>query len=102
MREVSGENISVKELKNCYFGYSDNVDFDEMVEVIECNGCRFAVTEDGDAFIRYPIDINSDIIASYSKLDEKEIGTITVYNFINNWWGLDEFDLEEFTFYFAE
>lgn len=102
MRKVEGEEITIKELKNCYFGYNDDVDFDKMVEIIECNGCRFAPNEGGDAFIRYPIDPDSEIFADCSKLEENEIGTITVYDFITNWWGLDDFDLEDFTFYFTE
>lgn len=102
MRKVKGEEITIKELKNCYFGYSDKVDFDKIVEVIECNGCYYSMTECGDAVIQYPIELDSDFFADYSKLSPEEEYNLTVYKFINNWWGLDDFDLEDFTFYFVE
>lgn len=102
MRKVTGEEITIKELKNCYFGYSENVNFDKIVEVIECNGCYYRMTESCDAVIRYPIELDSDSFVDYSKLSSKEEYNLTVYDFINNWWDLDYFDLEDFTFYFCE
>lgn len=102
MREVSGEKITIKELKNCYFGYSEEVDFDKIVEVIECNGCYYGMNESCDAIIRYPVELESDLFVDYCKLSPKEEYNLTVYEFINNYWCLDEFDLEDFVFYFCE
>lgn len=102
MRKVTGEEITIKELKNCYFGYAEDVGYDKIVAVIECNGCRFSMTEECNAIIRYPIEIDSDFFADYSKLSPEEENNLTVWEFINNWWGLDDFHLEEFTFYFVE
>ncbi len=103
MRKVSGEDITVRQLKESYFGYNDDASFDKIVELIECRNFRYVVNEDGDAFIRYPIYIDDDsvMMADYSKLDETEIGNISVYDFIRDWWGLYDYDIEEFTFYFA-
>lgn len=101
MKKVYGEDISIKKLKKCYFGYSDNANsLDEIVDTIECNGCRYTLNEEGTAIIRYPIDIDSNIFADYYILKKNEIENITVYHFIKNWWGLDEYDLEDFIFYF--
>ncbi len=102
MRKVTGEEITIKELKNCYFGYSEKVDSDKIVEVIKCNGCYYRMTEGCDAIIRYPIELESDYYTDYYKLSPEEEYNLTVYDFINNWWGLDERNLEEFTFYFCD
>ena len=102
MRKVTGEEITIEELKKCYFCLRDNIDFDKVVDTVECNGRRYTVSEAWDAFICYPINVNSEILADYDKIEESELINITVYDFIKNWWGLDEFDLEEFIFYFAE
>ena len=89
---TSEENIQLR------YYISDN----EIIEVIECNGCYYRMTESCDAIIRYPIELESDSLVDYSKLSSKDVYNLTVYNFVNNWWGLDEFDLEDFTFYFCE
>ena len=102
MRKVSGEEITIRELKNCYFGYNEDVGFDKIVVVIECGESYYRMNEECNAIIRYPIELESDLPADYAKLSPKEEGNLTVYNFINYWWGLDEFDLEDFVFYFYE
>ena len=102
MRKVLGEEITIKELKNCYFGYSEKVGSDKLVEVIECNECYYSMNESCDAIISYPVDLESDAFADYYKLSPKEQYNLTVYEFIHNWCGLDDFDLEDFVFYFCE
>lgn len=103
MRKVTGEEITIKELKNCYIGYYEKADPRHTVEIIECNGCRYSMNEEGDIMIRYPIEIDSEYFADCSVLDSVEQREgITVYEFINNWWGLEDHDLEDFIFYFLE
>lgn len=103
MRKVTGEEITLKELKNCYIGYYEKADASHTIEVIECNGYRYSMDEECRGIARYPVKINPNYFADYSELDsiEKREG-ITAYEFINNWWGLDEHNLEDFTFYFAK
>ena len=103
MRKVTGEEITIKELKKCYVGYYEEADPCHTIEIIECNGCRYSMNEDCDTIICYPIEIESERFADYYKLNhvEQQEG-ITAYEFINNWWGLDDYDLESFTFYFLE
>lgn len=102
MRKVDGEDITIKELKNCYFGYSEKVGFDKMVDVIKYNGCYYRMNEGCDAIICYPIELDSDFCADYYKLSPEEQYNLTVYDFITNWLVLDKYDLEDFIFYFAE
>lgn len=103
MRRISGEDITVKQLKESYFGYNDDVSFDKIVKLIECRNFLYVVNEDGDAFIRYPIGIDDySVYMADCKLDETKIGNISTYDFIHDWLGLDNYDIEDCTFYFAK
>ena len=99
MRKVYGEDITIKELKKVSFGYDDSVGYDKMVDTIEVGGRVFTVNEEGDFYITFPVDWrNADFFADCAHRDE----VISVYEFISNWWGLDEEDMEDFIFYFIE
>jgi len=99
MRKVNGEEITIKELKNSMFGYEDDYDFSEIVQLIECRGTMYATNEEGNAIIRFPKNpYDEKIFVDYCSRDEG----LTVYEFISYYWGLDDCDLEEFTFYFVE
>lgn len=103
MRIVYGENVTYKELRKWFFGYHEGTSPNRMVDHIEVNGLfRCSITEGGEAVIRYPVDMDSDICADYCILPLEYQDNLTVYDFINNWWSLDEFQLEDFIFYFAE
>lgn len=95
---VLGENITIAELKKTWFGYNDFAFLDEMVDSIEVNGRVFTVNEEGDYYITFPIIWeDSDLYADCTKRDKP----ITVYEFITDYYDLDENDLEDFTFYFC-
>lgn len=100
MRKVNGADITFNELKKCYFGYMEGEDFTHMVDIVECHGYRYAITESCDAIVRYPIDVDSDGFVDYFVLEEDE--TLTIYDFIEGYWDLDEYNLKEFIFYFSE
>jgi len=99
MRKVTGEEITIKELKNSVFGYEDDYDFSEMVQLIECHDTMYTTDEEGTTIIRFPKNpYDEEIFAGHCSRDKG----LTVYDFITNYWGLDDYNLEEFTFYFAE
>jgi hypothetical protein len=98
MRKVNGANLTINELKSIYFGYSEKVDFSKIVERIVVNDMCYATTEEND-IVCFPINfLDDDKFPNFDKTPNDF--EITVYDFINNYWGLDEFGLEEFDFYF--
>ena len=69
-----------------------------MVITIIVDGICLTTDEENNIF-SYPVDVlNKDIPPRYCPV-ERDF-EITVYDFINNYWDLDEYDSEEFTFYF--
>lgn len=101
MRKVSGADITINQLKKVYFGYTEDVDFCDIVEMIESSSHRFMRDEDCKAIIGFPIDDFENLFPLFS-LCKHEYTPITVYDFITNYWCLDEEDLEDFTFYFCQ
>lgn len=94
---VLGDNITIAELKEVWFGYNDFASLDKMVDSIEVNGKVYTVNEGGDYYITFPVIWeDSDLYADCTKRDKP----ITVYEFITDYYDLDDNDLEDFTFYF--
>ena len=99
MRKVNGADLTINQLKSIYFGYSDKVDYSTIVDKIIVNGMCYTMTEEED-IVRFPLDLDDDRFPDFEKTPDNF--EITVYDFINDYWGLDEHDLEEFDFYFDE
>ena len=98
MRKVNGADLTINELKSIYFGYAEGVPFDKMVDRIVVGGMCYATTEEND-IVCFPINfLDDDKFPNFDKTPNDF--EITVYNFISDYWGLDEFDLDEFDFYF--
>ena len=103
MRKVNGENLTTKQLKESYFGNADGIPYNKIVPFIECDGFRFGMNLQGDAVIAFPIEINNPTeTPDYCDLEDSQVYNLTVYDFISEFFGLYEMDLEDFTFYFWE
>lgn len=101
MRKVSGSDVTINQLKKWYFGYAENVDFENIVDRIVVGNTCFA-TDDNNRIFGFPIDfLDIDTFPMCSEDIIPDNG-ITVYDFIKNYWYLDECDLEDFDFYLYE
>ena len=104
MRKVNGGDIARNELKKCWFGFSEECkdDYSDIVEYIEIENSIFSTNEEGTMYVRFPKNGIANIEEEWYMIDAiPKNEEITVYDFIENYYGLDERYLEEFTFYFT-
>lgn len=101
MRKVNGGDIAKNKLKKCWFGFAEKSD--NIVAYIEIGNSIFGTNEEETMYVRFPKNGIANIEEDWFRIDafpkEEEV---TVYDFINTYYGLDEYDIEEFTFYFAD
>ena len=101
MRKVNGGDIAKNELKKYWFGFSEKSD--DIVAYIEIEDSIFGTNEEETMFVRFPKNGIANIENDWFMVDaipkEEEI---TVYDFIEGYYGLDECYIEDFTFYFAD
>lgn len=103
MRKVNGDDIARNELKKYWFGYVDDCDFSSLVEYIEIDNSIFSTNEEGNMYVRFPKKGLENIEEDWYMIDALPRSKgITVYDFIENYYCLDEKPLDAFTFYFAE
>ncbi len=100
MRKVNGEEITIKQLKNSYFGFNEDAKFKDMVKIIKTPKHLFIRDECNRAIIGCPLNLEKDFPLYY--VFNEDFTVITVYDFLRNFWMLDEYDIEELTFYFEE
>ena len=101
MKKVNGGDIAKNELKKYWFGFSEKSD--DIVAYIEIENSIFGTNEEETMFVRFPKNGIANIENDWFMVDaipkEEEI---TVYDFIEGYYGLDECYIEDFTFYFAD
>ena len=105
MRKVNGGDIAKNELKKCWFGFSEKSkdDFSDIVEYIEIENSIFGTNEEETMFVRFPKNGIANIEEDWFMVDAiPKDEEITVYDFIEGYYGLDECYIEDFTFYFAD
>ena len=103
MRKVNGGDIAKNSLKKYWFGYTDDCEFSDIVEYIEINDSIFSMNEEGTMYVHFPKKGIANIGDDWYMIDAfPRKKALTVYDFIEDYYCLDEEPLDAFTFYFTE
>lgn len=105
MRKVIGTELTSEQLVNYYFGCTDATnDLNKIVYVIEeTDMFRYSITENGDAIIAFPINIEYGDLPFYIPLKPQDFGNITLSDFFMKIFDYKEnINFNNFIFYFYE